>query len=348
MKRKVVLITLAMLLGVGLAASGCAKSEPAGEPAPPPTEVITWRCDFAIDAEREDYKNVEHFWDCVNERAEGKLKVELYPSHALGHASADLLRVVGDNTIEACMMGLSYVTRDAPVIAYMIPQMGGRSRKATAALYDICPPFFEKEFAKWNLKHLVMTAMSTCNIVLIAKDPCNSLELMEPMKLRAWSKEQVDSFGALGISFEVLPQSELYMALKTGVFDGAIFVPDAVLTQSMYEVCDYVTALVPYNSHCCMVASEAAWEALPTDVQDIIDECAEEYVQWRLDSFDICPDDALFEQMEEKGMTVLPPWPEADFEAFLATNRAWWKEALLATGGDSATYYEAILPVLDK
>jgi len=340
-------MVVTQVLGCAEPAAGPQETEEPPE-TPVETEAIVWRFHMPWDEERLDGQSMIRWANSVTERSEGRLEVVVYPSGALGHKDADLLRVMGANVIESGIICLSYISRDAPLINALFPQHGARSRQSIEALIPISQSILTDEFAKWYIRLLAPSPMGTCNIILISKKPCDSIEALKDQKIRAWSKEQVETFKTLGLVAEVLPQGDLYMALKTGVFDGAFMAGDAVITQSQYEVTDYFSILCPYNSFGAITCSEAAWQALPSDLQDIVSQCSEDYVQSRLDTLYDCPDEAYFQQMEDLGMIALPPWPEADYDTFLAANRQWWKDALLATGGDAATYYEEILVALDK
>ena len=55
-------------------------------------------------------------------------------------------------------------------------------------------------------------------------------------KLRVWARDQVETFTRLGISAQIIPQEELYVALKTGVVDCAVYPALYAHTVSLQEV----------------------------------------------------------------------------------------------------------------
>jgi len=56
-----------------------------------------------------------------------------------------------------------------------------------------------------------------------------------------WSKDQVDTFERLGVSAQIIPQTEMHVALRTGVVDCAVYPALFAHTVSLQEVAKYAS-----------------------------------------------------------------------------------------------------------
>src|SRR5690606_19841046 len=112
---------------------------------------------------------------------------------------------------------------------------------------------------------------------VICKEPVKSLDELKGKKVRVWEKAQADTFQRLGIAAQIIGQNDLYMALRTGVVDCAVYPIHFSLTVSLQEAAPYASYLFPYVLHPLnIIASKDAYGKLPPEVQKILVDTAKE------------------------------------------------------------------------
>ena len=107
-----------------------------------------------------------------------------------------------------------------------------------------------------------------------SKKPINSLEDLKGFKVRFFGamSDTMEHFGASPI---MLPHPEVYMAISTGTLDGAGTCWWQYRDLKHYEVCPYFIGppwQVPQAME--LLVSQKAWDALPRDIQAIVETAA--------------------------------------------------------------------------
>jgi len=108
--------------------------------------------------------------------------------------------------------------------------------------------------------------------------PVNSLDDFKGKKIRA-----LGVYGkyaqALGASVTVVPGAEMYMAMKLGTIDGAIYGASGIQDIKLYEVADYYT--FPTSACVCisLVISKKSLKKLPDDIRKIV-EMSSRFIMW--------------------------------------------------------------------
>ncbi len=84
-------------------------------------------------------------------------------------------------------------------------------------------------------------------------------------------------------------------------------------------------------------------------VKDAIVKGSEEYEKWAFADFDRMAqeEDPNWAWLEERELTRLPAWPEADRAKLQSAARDYWKDKMYELGDDAISYYEQRLPVLE-
>lgn len=125
----------------------------------------------------------------------------------------------------------------------------------------------------------------------------------------------------VGVSPVQAPAGEWYTSLQTGVYDGVVNFIDGITSLNLYEVADHFMDL-QFGSMptIALNVNLDAWEELPTEVQDVIREVAEEWEQRAAQRINEEVAEA-YESMEAEGMTVTTP--DVDL-------RVQWAESLSA------------------
>jgi len=86
-----------------------------------------------------------------------------------------------------------------------------------------------------------------------------------------------DFFRTLGSEPGMVPFSGLYDALKAGVFDGQSDPLGVVQSLRLYEVQSHLSLTAHWWTGFTLLAGAAAWDALPAEIQAVVERNAEKY-----------------------------------------------------------------------
>jgi TRAP-type C4-dicarboxylate transport system substrate-binding protein len=154
--------------------------------------------------------------------------------------------------------------------------------------------------------------------------PVEKLEDFKGKKIRA-----VGMYGkyveALGASAVVIPGSEMYMALKLGTIDGAIYGASGLQDIKLHEVVDYYVLPTAAQVAVCLVINRDALADLPDDIerivrgatQNILHDTGMRYIRMTKDSLNKSVRDGSVEiarlpeaELEKMRKLVAPIWEE--------------------------------------
>ena len=185
-------------------------------------------------------------------------------------------------------------------------------------------------------------------LLVVSKDPVASLDELRKLKFRHYSKAGIRACSELGVSTQVIPSSELRLALQTGVVDGAMYGAPCILSQSLDEVtcrASFVGALT--LSPRGISADAAKWANLPADLQqamiDVGDEMFEESMaRWREEEIY----NAAAAELTESSYKILEPFPLEDRLQIQPAILKVWREDVEKISPQALEYYDRIVAAL--
>jgi len=314
-------------------------------------EVTEWRLASSVAQNRPEFEMTQTWADKVAELTGGSLKITPYPEGSLGFKVADFLRVLKKGNIEAAMIYDGYYHRDAPDLAALTIQgiwKDPDDYAKTARLVFKTKDEIMREWGIVNVAHYKNFLAKWLHIY--SKEPVESLAEMKDKKIRVWSKNQVDTLTNLGISAQMIPQSDLYLALKTGVVDGAVYASAAAKALSLYEVCKYASRFTVFCDPLSSIGvSKKAWDKLTEAQQKAVHDAGEWMWQETVNKYN---EDKISvasnEFLKEKGMTFLKPFSEADRATLQKAAFGVWEELCQKAGDKAYANYKAIRAALEK
>jgi len=310
-----------------------------------------WKMHIVWVPARVEAQYYKQFVDEVNERAKGKLNIKLYPGATLGVKDVDMLRVLPrGNVIQVAGLYPGYMTRDEPEYAVTLPPGVVQEPEKLDALAPVLKDIYQETYNKWGIKLLGFVAHPVRDTALMCKEPINTLEGLKGKKVRVWEKSQAETFAKLGISAQIVGQNDLYMAMRTGVIDCAIYPIHFALTISLQEVAPNAAFLFPYVLHPLnIIVSKKAFDALPPDVQKIMEESATKVER---ESFAAYVKGTVDKESEvtwkEKGGKVLAPFSEADQKRFADTSVEVWEASTKQVGAKALANRDVVLKALGQ
>ncbi|WP_237022348.1 TRAP transporter substrate-binding protein [Halomonas sp. HG01] len=308
------------------------------------SDVRTLKFHSGLAESRPEAASLERFSELVDEYSDGQLQVDVYHAGSLGLKEADMLRIMQRGMVDMALMYGEYYNRDAPGMASVYAQ--GAITEADQHL-DILPTLrklYREGYADWGVHTIGGVVAPVFDVGLHCKEPVNTLEGLRDKKVRVWSGHLVETFDRLGISAQVIPQNDMYLALQTGVVDCAYYLSTVAKTVSLQEVTDYEAYLHPWAASPWMFGvSDRTWNSLDEQQQQILVRAGEEIWQETRDqAVDPEREAEAREEREAMGITVLPEFSDEDVQTFV--DAAWeaWHEMASEAGDEGIRYYDTV------
>jgi len=211
----------------------------------------------------------------IEKRTNGRIKITMLPGATLTQADKCYDGVVkGISDIGSSV--LSYTRGRFPLMEVVELPLGYKSAvQATNLVNAIYKKFKPKELDDTK----PMYFMSHGPGVIHTKKPVNKLEDLKGMKLRS-SGTVAKISGALGAVPVAMPQTETYDALSKGIVDGVMSPVEVLQGWKFAEVTEYTTLDygTAYGLGFFIVMNKEKWNSLPADIQKIIEQINEEWI----------------------------------------------------------------------
>lgn len=313
-------------------------------------DVVTLNFHSGLAQSRPEAEHIEAFASLVEEKSGGELKIAVYHAGALGLKETDILRTLQRGMVDMALLYGEYYTRDAPALASVYAQGAITESEQHLDILPVIKALYDDGFAAWNIHTVGGVVAPIFDVGLHCKEPVNSLEDLKNKKVRVWSRHLVETFDELGITAQVIPQNDMYMALQTGVVDCAYYLSTVAKTVSLQEVTEYEAYLHPWAASPWIFGiSERALDRLDDNQRQALEEAGQEI--WELTrelAVDPERETLAREERESLGITVLPAFSEADVDTFVTAAWGAWKAMAENAGDEGIRYYDTVTQALSE
>lgn len=290
--------------------------------------------------------------DEIRAETDGTVDIEMMYLGAVGYKQGDLLRVLKQDVAQMSLFVPYYVSRDAPMLANVIPTGGLKDPEENLKIAPV-----QLEYAKKILERdwdAVMPApffnRGGRSLIIVARDEINTLEGLKGKKVRHFDKLGLKAMEQLDVRAQILPQSELYLALKTGVVDAAIHGMTNARSQSIYEVAKYFADFTPFPGQGApygFIVKKDNWAKLDDGQKAAFAAAAKKSYDegvslWR----DATLTNAARDEMVAKGGIELPAFSQEDRDRLQATVFEVWKAACEELGPEAVKLYDDVVAAL--
>lgn len=311
-----------------------------------------WRLNNFLPETRPESAQIEQFASEVNTAlADKDFKLAVYSGGSLGIKNTDLLRVIPKGAVEMSLMWSNYLGRDAPALSSVFVQGAISTVDELKAVLPVAQEIFTEEYKDWGIETVGFIAIPTLSVSVLCRDePVDTLAKLKDIKLRVWAREQVETFTRLGVSAQIIPQEELYVALKTGVVDCALYPALYAHTISLQEVTKHASFIYPMASapYTLSVAKDK-WAATDPEIKAVISDAAADL--WdRTNRYekDLERELAAREKLGEMGLVWGNDFPEEDRTLFLEAVSETWAMLAEEAGGNAMDYRQRVLTALGR
>ena len=292
--KRIFALLLTVVMVMSLAACGSkeeAKAPEASKPAASApaattekkenTETIKWVASCANTEDHPAVQGVFKFAELLNEKSGGRLQMDVFHSAQLA-SDRDCIEGMQMNTIQAGIMVSSALAgfTDA-LLAFDLPFLFPNS----AAGAKLCDSEVGAEMLSSlddiGIKGLGFMEYGMRNITN-SKRPIETPDDLKGIKIRTMENQiHMGAFSSMGADPTPMAFGELFTALQQGTIDAQEN-PLSVITSSKFnEVQTYLSVTEHVYSAAPLMVSKTAYDALPADLQAIVDEAAQEACVWQ-------------------------------------------------------------------
>jgi tripartite ATP-independent transporter DctP family solute receptor len=266
-------------------------------------QPITLRAGYNTVKQYPHGRAIERFAHRIAERTGENVQIQTFPSETLGSEQKMLEAIVAGNldmakvstglltgfVPEFGVFDLPYIFRD---VNHMMKVINGPIGKQLA-----------QKLESRNIKLLFWMEQGTRSIYTRAK-PVKSLADLNGLKIRTiQSPIMADTISALGARPTPMPFGELYMAMKSGVVDGAENAPDALWYSKQYEVTKYYTLTDHFITPVVFLMNKEKFDSLPKQYQEILTSTSSDVQGWAGELYSNVATD-LLKKLKDAGVTV--------------------------------------------
>jgi len=224
---------------------------------------------------------MEKFAELVDTKSGGKLKVNVFPSGALGSDQANVSSLQGGTLEMASMNSGIFASLVKDFSIYDFPFLFGNPKEADAVVDG---PFGVAMHKKLEEKGLVGLGYYELGFRQItnSKRPITKVEDIAGLKLRVIPNPiNVDWVTALGANPTPLPFPEVYAALEQKAIDGQENPVATIKGAKLFEVQKYMTLTNHQYNPQSIVVSKKFWDTLAPADQKILQDAARESIQYQ-------------------------------------------------------------------
>ena len=212
----------------------------------------------------------------IEELSEGRIEITIYTGGSLAGTGS---------VIQGCWDGICDMGIDIPVFyagAFPYAELIGtpgvdmgstfEEKMANQKIYTA-----EYSGAQYNESLHLLYELPTLDFVLATSSPIESLSDLQAMTISA-SPNFMGIFTGAGGSVVNVDNADLYESLRLSVVDGFFSGMGILSAFRLFEVTDYAYSVPGINGNMAFVMRKEAYESLPADLQAVIDDVSENYM----------------------------------------------------------------------
>lgn len=334
-------LILAMVLGL---ATGCGDSD-ASTPATGSDNsgetVYTLKVSHTQNADTPICQGIYEFERIVEEKSNGRMQIEVYPSGSLGDTQ---------ELVTQCLSGsnIGFMT-DAGRFTDFVPEIGILNAPYVINNYEEGLAAVQSEYFQGLSKQLEDEGYKCLSFNwyegarhILTNTPVNNLADLAGVKLRTGStKEWVGTLEAFGAVPTALAQSDVYNGIQNKVVDGADQQIITVYSMQLYEVAPYYILTNQYQLMLALCVNTNWFYSLPEDLQELLVDASIEAGEYSSKITNEITGSQMDEMVSSKGLVVtelsdaeMQEWIDAA-EAFYDANPEYkeWRASLFEAIG---------------
>lgn len=281
----------------------------------------------------------------VEERTNGQVSINTYPGGTLLGAKDMMDGVIAGQADIGCLCMAYQPGRFIVTNATSLPLGIPNAEVGSLTLLDLYRKYEPEAFKQ--VKVLAMFATAPSNIM--SKDPIRSLADLQGVNLRA-SGGAAEILKAWGANLVGMPMSDTPEALQKGVIQGLFSSLEVMKDFKFAEVCPYITMTDTVIYPFAVVMNLDSWNALPEDVQQVMDDLIEEQSEWTGVYMDNHVQESIewSQQTHQVEIIEIPEAEKAQWDERLAPLTDNWIQEMSAKGFPAQAIVDDIKAFIEK
>lgn len=274
---------------------------------------------------------IEPWAELVEERTDGKVKVNIYNSGALGTLSTAY------EDIQGAVYDIGYVSPSLHPDTELFPLSIGDLPFGLSDPFDsteVLTPFLETYMADALEDVVPLGVSATDSYQLYSKEPVETVEDVQNRKIIASGYQRVQLLGLWDAVPVTLGLEEIYTSLDRNTVNQATYTSIGAVGLKLYEVAPYMTKIDMGNTTLFFLMNERTFEGLPDDIRTLFkEELAPALVKLNSELYGGASAEAVdvySERVMGKGGKVIEPDEEALAEFKKPAKAVWEDWAVLA------------------
>lgn len=264
------------------------------------------KIDSAAPMEEPGSQALLRYANLVNERSSGRIKAKLYAANALG-VNRDVTEGLQLGTIEVQMASNSPLAVFVPSMnIFELPFLFKSNEHMFAVLDSEIGRSYIPDLEARGFHLLGYFTFGVRHIMTSGK-PVHSMEDLKGLKIRTMeSPAHLDAFKAFGASPLPMAYNELFVALQTGMIDGAEAANSNYYSKRFFEVAPNWAQIGWLRLVAPVLMSKKFYDRLPADLQKIVDDSLMELVDYERNLYSEV-DKKRLEQLKALGVVITYP-----------------------------------------
>jgi len=291
-----IVVLVQILICMNLLFTGCRDKE----------EVFIMKIDSAAPMEEPGSQALLRYAELVNERSNGRIKAKLYATGALG-MNRDVTEGLQLGTIEVQMASNSPLAVFVPSMnIFELPFLFKSNEHMFAVLDSEIGRSYIPDLEARGF-HLLGYFTYGVRHIMTTKHSIRSIEDLKGLKIRTMeSPVHLDAFKAFGANPLPMAYNELFVALQTGMIDGAEAANSNYYSKRFFEVAPNWAQVGWIRLVAPVLMSKKFYDRLPADLQKIVDDALQELVDYERNLYTEI-DEKRLEQLKASGVEITYP-----------------------------------------
>ncbi len=329
--KRVVALLLAICCAGALSACGGSSSTAnssqtaapsSGTPASGDAKYV-FKAGHVLSSEHPYQKGLEKMNELLNERTNGQISLDIYPSSQLG-AERELIESVQMNTVDIALVTSPLANFDTSWYLFDIPSIFYTKQHAYDFLDGEYGQAMLEGLSKVNIKGMAFWETGFFNIF----DNQRAIETpqdLDGMTFRVMENDAyITYFSTLGSNPVPMAYSEVFTALQNGTVNGTLIPIASIYTSQFYTVAPYITRSQNWYCPVTFIMSQDSWNSMPEDLQQTFQECcndARDYMRQMLTD----SEEEQVQKMKDEGSIITEvdkaKWREQEADAVEAVKK---------------------------
>ena len=322
--KKFIAALLSLVMVIGLCSCGGGNSSDTEYTADNP---LVFRVSHVEATDSYLHKSCEKFKEYVEDKSEGKIKVEIYPNGELGDYETAIEAVKAGTQQMTCATTSALASYDPKLGLMDLPYLFESKEQMDAAVNGGA---VEELYTQWLEENGFYNggiqydgARGLSNNKKEVKTPSD----LKGLKIRVMQSDlYIKLFDACGANPTPMSFTDLYTGLQQGTVDGQDNSPMLTYVNKFYEVQKYYSTIDTVYAQCVMVCSKDFMDSLPEDIKAILDEgSAECLVKYQRENA-LAQEEEYLKDLEDAGLKVTRIEDKTEWKEAAQPVYEWMKE----------------------